>query len=80
MSHFPYRAIHGLSVKRSAPFDLDLLPVLAILWLVSLIQIISALSSGKTFGTEDTLAALTVLLVPVLAFRRSQTRGASAAD
>lgn len=46
--------------------DVDLLPVLGLLWIASLVRVSVALVHGETFGTEGSLAFLVVLGLPVL--------------
>jgi hypothetical protein len=63
----PYRALNSTrspeSSRRSGTSDL-VLPF-AILWVVSLFRLVTALVSGRTFGTIDTLALAALILLPL---------------
>ena len=74
--------IRPQSVHRQRPkIDRDILPVFVALWVASAIRLAIALMHHETFGTELTLAFITVVLVPVLlfssVFERHSGRGSS---
>jgi hypothetical protein len=74
MTSLPYRhAVQAEPVKRCAPhrLDADMLPALALLWVVSLIRVAGGLLRHEAFGTEATLALMAVLVLPWLAFARA---------
>ena len=49
---------------RSKLADRDLLPVLALFWLVSVVRVVGALVRHETFGAEATLALVAAVVVP----------------
>jgi hypothetical protein len=48
--------------------DRDLLPVLALFWLVSVVRVVGALVRRETFGVEATLAMMAVVVVPCVVY------------
>lgn len=70
MSLSPYRTPASSTTAeapRSEPsLDVELLPVLAVVWLVSLARVVFALLGHEVFGADATLAALSVVGVPAL--------------
>lgn len=46
--------------------DRELLPVFALIWIVSAVHVGNVLHRGSSFGVEDTLALLAVFLLPAL--------------
>jgi hypothetical protein len=51
---------------RASHPDRELLPVFGLIWLVSVLHVGNVLQRGSAFGVEDTLAALSVFLLPAL--------------
>ncbi len=51
---------------KPAPCDVDLAPILLILWTCSVVRVALALTHHETFGAELTLAAMAVLGLPFL--------------
>ncbi len=55
---------HASTESRS---DRELLPFLALFWIMSVARVVAAFVRHETFGAEATLAFLAVLLLPLLA-------------
>jgi hypothetical protein len=51
---------------RAAHPDGELLPVFGLLWVVSALHVANVLYRGASFGVEDTLALLSIVLLPAL--------------
>lgn len=67
MKALPYRspmrrAIASERVRRRA--EADLLPAVAIFWVLSLVRVVGAFARHETFGAEATLALMAVLCIP----------------
>jgi hypothetical protein len=49
--------------------------VLGVAWVVSAVRVLGALSSGRPFSVEATLALLALLAIPLAAWRSGGTGG-----
>ena len=71
----PYRKLPEVERTPAEPAederypDSDLWPVFIVFWLASVVCVVVALLRHETFGTEATLAALAIVLVPWLMLR-----------
>ncbi len=54
--------------------DRDLLPWLALLWVVSAVRVVGAIVRSEVFGAEATLALAAVVCVPWLLLRSERSR------
>lgn len=66
----PYRIAEDRPVESPDPAapspDVELLPVFVILWLCSLLRVGFGLETGEVFGTEVTLAAILIVVLPLM--------------
>ena len=72
MSPSPYRISESSTTTAAAPrdeasLDVELLPVLGIVWLASVARVVFAFIGHETFGADATLAMLAVVGLPLLA-------------
>ena len=69
MSTTPYRTVQD-APQASEPVsaDRELIPVFALLWMVSLLRTVLGFATAEVFGTEATIAALLTFILPILSF------------
>jgi hypothetical protein len=62
----PYRSTKGAhsTPAHARGAAAELVVPFALLWIVSLFRLVTALVSGRAFGTIDTLAAIALVLLP----------------
>jgi hypothetical protein len=52
--------------RGALPGDHDLVPVFALLWIVSVVHVSRVVAHAERFGTIDVLAAITIVMLPAL--------------
>ena len=65
MQH-PYRHANPPERRHRARFDRELGAVYLVVWIGSVIRVVTALVRHERFGTELTLAVLAIFVLPVL--------------